>query len=241
MSEVDELRDKMLTAIQILRWELVGMWGHVSCRTPARDRFLLLPLRPPLERGIPEDDVLEFDLEGNLTAGRRDTPEEIFFFTSLYKAKKDVEAVIHCHPPAANSLTATGKKIIPIHQDAIKFGKGVPVSPWLYGIWREDGERAAKLMGNNCALMIKGHGANVTGRTIQDACLNAMHLERTAKMILSAVSVGNVKPISANVFKKVRILEAERLKNRPPGPPRAREWNYYESMVKRGERWNTFL
>jgi hypothetical protein len=45
MSEVDELKDKMLTAIQILRWELVGMWGHVSCRTLARDRFLLLPLR----------------------------------------------------------------------------------------------------------------------------------------------------------------------------------------------------
>ena len=78
-------------------------------------------------------------------------------------------AVIHCHPPVAVSLVATGKKIVPIYQHAIKFGKGVPVSPWLYGTCREDGERAAKAMGKSCALMMQGHGANVTGRTIQEA------------------------------------------------------------------------
>ena len=53
---------------------------------------------------------LEYDLEGKLIAGRRDPPAEIFFFTALYKAKKDAGAVIHCHPPAAVSLVATGKE-----------------------------------------------------------------------------------------------------------------------------------
>ena len=43
-----------------------------------------------------------------------------------------------------------------MYQHGIKFGKGVPVSPWLYGTWREDGERAAKAMGESCALMMKG-------------------------------------------------------------------------------------
>ena len=54
MSEVDELKEKLGTAIQILRWELADMWGHVSCRTPHGDSFLLLPLRPPLDHGIPK-------------------------------------------------------------------------------------------------------------------------------------------------------------------------------------------
>jgi hypothetical protein len=66
MSEVDELREKLATAIQILRWELADMWGHVSCRTSRGDSFLLLPLRPPLDQSLPENDVLEFDMDGNL-------------------------------------------------------------------------------------------------------------------------------------------------------------------------------
>ena len=66
MSEVDDLKERLATAIQILRWELADMWGHVSCRTPRGDSFLLLPLRPPLDHGIPEDDVLEFDMEGKV-------------------------------------------------------------------------------------------------------------------------------------------------------------------------------
>ena len=42
MSEVDDLKEKLATAIQILRWELADMWGHVSCRTPRGDIFSTL-------------------------------------------------------------------------------------------------------------------------------------------------------------------------------------------------------
>ena len=183
---------------------------------------------------------MEYDLEGNLISGRRDPPAEIFFFTALYKAKKDAGAVIHCHPPAAVSLVATGKKIVPMYQHAIKFGKNVPVSPWLYGTWREDGERATKAMGKSCALMMKGHGANVIGKSIQEACLNAVHLERTAKMIIRAASVGRFSPLTAIAVKKFHAVEDGRLNRKRPGPPRSPEWNYYESMIRRGERWNTW-
>jgi ribulose-5-phosphate 4-epimerase/fuculose-1-phosphate aldolase len=240
MSELDDLKDRLATAAQILRWELADMWGHVSARTPRGDSFVLLHLRPPFDHSLSENEVLGYDLEGKLVAGRRDPPEEIFFYTCLYMAKPNVGAVIHCHPPVAVSLIAGGKKIIPIHQHSIKFGKGVPTSPWLYGTWQEDGEKAAKIMGDHCALMIKGHGALVTGGTIQDACLNMVHVERTAKMIVLAESVGKMAPFPQAVVKKYQLLEAERAQRRGSQPRRPPEWNYYEWMVKRGERWNTW-
>ena len=105
------------------------MWGHISCRSPRGDSFLILPMRPPYDHSLAEDELLEYDLEGKLIAGRRDPPAEIFFFTALYKSKKDVGAVIHCHPPAAVSLVATGKKIVPMYQHGIKFGKGCAGEP----------------------------------------------------------------------------------------------------------------
>ena len=148
--------------------------------------------------------------------------------------------MIHCHPPVAVSLIATGKKIVPIHQHSIKFGKGVPVSPWLYGTYQEDGERATKAMGQSFALMMKGHGANVIGNTIQEACLNTVHLERTAKMLLWAQSVGKASPIPRAVVKKYEQVETERVTARGARPPRSPEWNFYERLIKRGERWNTW-
>ena len=103
------------------------------------------------------------------------------------------------------------------------------------------GEKTAsgqtKAMGKSCALMMEGHGANVIGKSIQEACLNAVHLERTAKMVLRAASVGRFSPLTAIAVKKFHAVEAGRLNRKRPGPPRSPEWNYYESMIRRGERW----
>src|SRR5687768_3936522 len=230
MSELDQLKDNMVTAAKILLWEIGDMWGHVSSKTPDGKRFLLLPLRPPVDPGIPDDDVLEYDLDGKLISGKRDEPEEIFFYTCTYKAKKEIGAVIHVHPPVATSVVATGKKIIPMRHNALKFGKGVPVTPWLYGTWRDDGDRAAKAMGDNCAVMIRGHGANLTGKSIQEACLNTIELERTAKMMVWAASIGKTKsPFAPATVRKYQSLEASRLKRRSNVPSRSAAWSYYES------------
>jgi ribulose-5-phosphate 4-epimerase/fuculose-1-phosphate aldolase len=238
MNEIEELKRDLVTAAKILLWEVGDMWGHVSSKTPDGKRFLLLPLRPPVDSAIPDDNVLEYDLDGNLLAGKRDQPEEIFFYTSTYKAKKDIGSVIHVHPPVATSVVATGKKIIPMRHNGLKFGKGVPITPWLYGTWQEDGDRAAKAMGSNCAVMIRGHGANLTGRSLQEACINTIELERTAKMIVWASAVGKIKtPFSSAVLKKYQALEAGRVKRRGHAPSRSAAWAFYESMVQRGERW----
>ena len=240
--ETADLKNKLATSIAILAWELCDMWGHASAKTADGERFLLLHLRPPMDPGIPQDDVLEFDLDGNLLSGRRNPPDEMFFHLCPYKANKNIGAVIHCHPPMAISLIATGRRIIPIYQHAAHFGKGVPVSPWLYGSLREDGERAVKLMGENCALMIKGHGALVVGGTLEEACINMVRLERTARMILAAAAAGKPAPLPPSAARKFLSIVGRGSKE-IPGEKRKSvshitEWHYYESMIKRGQRWN---
>ncbi|MBI2352518.1 MAG: hypothetical protein HYV00_13770, partial [Deltaproteobacteria bacterium] len=49
------LKNKMATAITVLRWELCDMWGHVSAKTPDGKHFLLQHLRPPMEPSIRPD------------------------------------------------------------------------------------------------------------------------------------------------------------------------------------------
>ncbi len=237
--EIIGLKDKMSTAIDILQWELSDMMGHVSTRTPDGKHFLLRHLRPPEDPKIPENDVLEYDLDGNQLSGRRwgGVGTEIYFYTYPYQTRKDVGAVIHVHPQMAVALTAAGGKICAIYHRH-RFGKGVPVVPWLYGSLAKDGKRATRAMGGNCAVMIKGHGAVVTGETLEQACINAVQLERTAKMIMLAESVGKVTPISPNAIKKFDsiIMEARR-RSKTTGIPVA-EWRFYERLVKKGLRWS---
>lgn len=241
--ETNDLKNKLSTACSILRWELCDMWGHASVKSPDGKRFLLLHLRPPMDPDISAEDVLEIDLEGNLLSGRRNKPDEIFFHTCAYKTKENVGAVIHCHPPMAVTLAATGRRIIPIYQHVAHFGRGVPVSPWLYGTMLEHGERAVKSMGESCALVIQGHGALVTGETLEEACINMVRLERNARMVLAAAAVGNPTPIPPSAARQFHSIYSGGGSKEKPGQRRKSighemEWHYYESLIKKGERWN---
>ena len=59
-------------------------------------------------------------------------------------------------------------------------------------------------------------------------------------MILRAGKVGRVSPVTAIAVRKFHAVEADRLNRKRTGAPGSPEWNYYESMIKRGERWNTW-
>ncbi len=233
--DVAELKDKISTAISILLWEMADMMGHVSSRTPDCERFLLRHLRPPWDPKIPEDDVLEIDMDGKRISGQRQTGAtgfEIYFYTCPYKARKDVGAVIHCHPPMTVALAAVGQKVVPINHRH-KFGE-VAVLPWLYGSLPEHGEVVTKALEHNCAVVIQGHGAVVTGETLEEACINMVQLEQAAKMILLAGPLGKVVPVPQDAVKKFRSLVEVRQSR--SGRPLA-EWRYFERLIKRGERW----
>lgn len=239
MNPAAELKEKMSTACAILKWELANMWGHVSVRQPDASGFLLMPLRQPLDPTIPADDLLEYDLKGNFLSGRRDPIDEIFFYSCPYGAREDVGAVIHCHPEMTLALAAVGKRIRPIHASSARFARGVPITDFLYGFWREHGEQALKAMSDGCAVIIRGHGAIVTGKTIEEACINMVQLERTAKMILLGAAFGKARPLSPAAIKTFRSVAGRRARGKAdPMIASVMEWSYYESMIKRGERWS---
>lgn len=71
-------------------------YGHVSLRNPANPQryFLTRLLAAELVRA---DDILEFDLDGNVVGAAAPTFIEAAVHGETYKARADVNAVIHCH------------------------------------------------------------------------------------------------------------------------------------------------
>jgi ribulose-5-phosphate 4-epimerase/fuculose-1-phosphate aldolase len=113
------------------------------------------------------------------------------------------------------------------------------MTSFLYGYWQEHGEQASKAMGESCALIIQGHGTIVTGRNLEEACINMVQLERTARMILMGRALGQAQPLSPAAIEEFKSIAGLRARGKAdPTIASFIEWGYYESTIKRGERWS---
>ena len=145
---------------------------------------------------------------------------------ALYKVREDVKAVMHFHSYYTVLLTVAGQTIRPMHNYSVMFYEGVPVYG---GIGQtETPERAAEMarsMGSSKALLLRGHGAVVVGRSIREVCILSLYLEESARLQVEAMKLGEPLYISRE--------EAERITRgtfKPASTERA--WEHYRAKVK---------
>ncbi|UGS35319.1 class II aldolase/adducin family protein [Capillimicrobium parvum] len=189
------LRATVATACRILAAKglVEGILGHVSARV-AEDE-LVVRCRGEDERGLAlsdPGDVWRVDLDGrpvDLPTGFS-APKELPIHTELMRARPDVGAVVHAHPPAAllcglaqpPPRPVFGAFNIPALRLAVD---GVPVYPRSVLITRRD--LAAEMldaMGDRPVCILLGHGITVAAQTVEQATVLAVNLN-----VLLAVSV----------------------------------------------------
>ena len=73
---------------------VVGTWGNVSVRIG--DEIILTPSRIDYKK-MEIDDMVTIDLEGNVTEGFRSPTTEKEVHRLIYRARKDVGAIVHFH------------------------------------------------------------------------------------------------------------------------------------------------
>ena len=116
MSEaLDKLRYELSLANRILANEnILDAFGHVSVRHPEDpNRYLLSRSKSPAII-IPED-IMEFDLDSNPVDHQdRLMYIERFIHGEIYKARPDVNAVVHSHSPTVIPFSVTSVKLRPI-------------------------------------------------------------------------------------------------------------------------------
>src|SRR5690349_22152113 len=102
------------------------MWGHVSVRDPARpDRLLMKPAGIGLEE-MRRDEVIAIGLDGERTSGVRPRHAEVFIHTEIMRARQDVQAVVHTHPPHAVASSSLCPTLLPLGHAGSMFCDGVP-------------------------------------------------------------------------------------------------------------------
>ncbi len=174
-------------------------FGHISVRDPSNSqRFYISRMMAPAL--VTVDDLLEVDLEGVVhdSAGRR-TYVERFIHSEIYKARPEVQSVVHSHSPTVIPFGVTGTRLRPVcHMSGFLGGK-TPV----YEIRDFIGERSSLLVTNqklgkaladtlgeeNVALM-RGHGSVAVGTSIKQSVYRAFYTEVNARLQAQSLALG---------------------------------------------------
>ena len=232
---IKTIEDELRIAAKILDWEIGDLWGHVGVRLPA-DRCIAVKMFRRPEQGN-KDWLVHFDFSLKKLSGVGTIPREAVIYTEIFKARPDVNAAVHCHPAMCVALSLADKPINWIHMQSSRFRGGTPIFPRpIYILDNEEGAALAKSLGDASAVMIKGHGIVTVGESIDEACINALYMERTAKILAIAGLYGYQGPTPDAI--ETLTASRKKLLRRPRDEMfHSADWNYYADKVKRGERW----
>jgi ribulose-5-phosphate 4-epimerase/fuculose-1-phosphate aldolase len=181
---------------------VVDAFGHVSVRHDKRpDRFLLARNMAPAL--VTPADIIEFDLDGNpIDAGDRRVYLERFIHGEIYRARPDVNAVVHSHSHAVIPFGAIrSHKLRAIFHMGGFIGTDTPVfeirecvgdGSNLLVSSNELGAALAKSLGPRSAILMRGHGATVVGPTLPEAVYRGVYLDVNARLQLQTIGLGAV-------------------------------------------------
>lgn len=200
------LEEKLALACRILANE--GHWdldlGHVSARVPGEDLIIMKSMGWGLEEVTPEN-LVTIDLSGQKVGGHGSVHAEWPIHTEIYRARPDVGAVIHTHPPFATALGCTGKPLVPVSHDALVFTSGIPtfsLTPEMITTVSL-GREVAQVLADKAALFLKNHGVVVVGPSVEEACVRAVLLEKAAHVQFIATVFGSFEPIASPMAEKM--------------------------------------
>lgn len=193
-----ELREKLALANQILfDHDLNDGYGHVSFRHD-RDPQRFVMMRGLAPGVVDADAVIEFDLEGRPIPGRAGSCRERFIHSEIYKARPDVNAVVHTHAVEMVLFSVVPEKLRPIYQMANFLGSGAPVFeirnlPNRSHLLIHDVERGralARTLGDDAVVLMRGHGASVVGASIEQVIFRTIYAAQNARLQLDAARFG---------------------------------------------------
>jgi ribulose-5-phosphate 4-epimerase/fuculose-1-phosphate aldolase len=213
MAAVDELRKNVAISCRILGTQL-GSGGHVSARIAGTDEMWLRCRGGRTEGGLSGTDLhhirrVDFDGEGPGLGAKHASPHETPLHGEIYRARPDVNAVVHVHPRYALLCGVTEVEFTPIfggyNPGLLRIAlEGVPIYPRAATV--VDKEMAAEMieiMGSRDVVLLRGHGIAATGSTVEAATSAALRFESFCE-IYWQIALSGRRPVEISADDKAR-------------------------------------
>jgi len=182
-----------------------GSAGNISVRLG--EAMLITPSAVPYDVMRPEM-IATMPLAGEYGAwsGMLKPSTEWRFHLDILRARPDVGAIVHCHPPYGTALAMLHKPILAAHYMIALFG-GPVIECTKYAPYgtKELSDLVLAGLGDRHAVLLGNHGVIATGATLESAMHRAIELEALARMYYLAIAVGRPAILSDDEI--ARIVE----------------------------------
>lgn len=177
-----------------------GLAGQITARTGNPGEFYTQRLGLGFDE-ISESNLLRVDEDLNVLEGHGMANPANRFHAWVYRARPDVNCIVHTHAIHTAALGMLELPLIVSHMDnCVLYGDVAFVGQWPgIPVGNEEGEFIAGALGDKRALLLSHHGLLVAGRSVEEACVLAIAFERAARMHLLAASAGAIRPIDAKL------------------------------------------
>ena len=183
-----------------------GNEGNHSYRI-GPDRYLCTPTG--ISKGnLKPDDLCLVDLEGKQCGGTRKRTSEILLHLSIYKARPDVKAVIHSHPPHATAFAVAGIDLPTcIHPEAEVFLGTVKTAKYVTPGDTRLGESILPYVKDSNTILLQSHGVVCYSPSLEQAYYQLEIVDAYARILILAKQLGSVRPLDSGEMKELLELK----------------------------------
>ena len=208
---------RMLVAERILDYS-----GHVSIRIPGQDAFVI-QIGSNSRAEVEPASMLVVDFDGNVLEGDGQPPSELPIHLEIFRARPDVQSVLHSHMELAIAFTMMeGVKLVPMRARASRWKSGIPTDPDPSHIkTTEQGRALATTLGPHHAVLMRAHGLTLVAESPQALFIDAVHFKENATAQMQALQA-SAKPLPLT---DAEIEQIEKMEMRDWHINKL--WNYY--------------
>jgi len=145
---------------------------------------------------------------------------EVLFHLYIYRERKDVNAIVHTHPPVTIAVISAGHDEIPVlfPDHAVLLGD-VPCLEYITPCTEELADAVIGVLRNpsHSALLMKNHGLITLGTSIKQAYYRTELMEDAARIFWIASSMGQPRILTEQEKRDILNLEAEKYRQQVAG------------------------
>ena len=204
-ADTNEARiEDLITASHILANEgILDSFGHATVRSVTDPSHFFMPRAMPPAL-VTRADIVELDLDCKpVTPNAPRLNGERYIHCEIYKARPDVQSVVHTHDLAVIPFGLTGTPLRPVLAQAGFLPKETPLFEVrdAYGSAATErgmlvlnsalGKALATKLGKNPVVLMRGHGETVVGRSVKEAAVRTLYTNIDARAQTAAMSLSS--------------------------------------------------
>jgi L-ribulose-5-phosphate 4-epimerase len=188
---------------------VAGTAGNVSLRLPPEGDRGLMAVTPSSRpyAALSAGDIQVVDFDGRTAEGTLSPSMETGLHIAIYRARPDINAVIHTHSVFASAVAVAGLDIPAILDDQVAFLGGeirtAGYAPTGSPVQRE---KVLAALGDRNGVLLANHGTVGTGRDMDAAFTACELIEKTAAIFLMARSAGKVNLLPPEAIAAKRAI-----------------------------------